>query len=499
MPLREYTSLTAKSYCTWQLSSRASCFGAQPLIIVNEIRPWALIKWPMKSSLKQALLKHDRLVPRYTSYPTAPHFKTNTDQEWYLTQLSGIPDGSEISLYVHIPFCPKLCWFCGCHTRVVNRYGPVDDYILLLQAELGMLIPHIANRNLRVSHLHFGGGSPTILKGSDFRVFVERLRNCFTFNSEAEIAIEIDPRNIDKDKVNAYARSGINRVSFGIQDFDQKVLEAVNRPQTYALDQRAIGMCRDVGIDRINIDLMYGLPYQNTDTMKSCIDKALSLSPDRVALFGYAHVPWLKKHMRLIPEESLPDAAQRIDLFETAAERFEDAGYIPVGIDHFATPEDSLTRALADNRLNRSFQGYTDDNAPYLIAFGASAISHLGGTYSQNLTYLPQYRERVQSGLFPVEKNCLLSLEDKLHARIIKNLMCQLSVNPFDEARSLGMPDYDFEGAYEYLHELAKDDLIRITADGTIHALARQATRLACSCFDTRLAASTQRRHVSSA
>lgn len=453
----------------------------------------------MKESLKQALLKHDRLVPRYTSYPTAPHFKADTNQDWYRAQLSLIPAGSEVSLYVHIPFCPKLCWFCGCHTRIVNRYGPVEDYIQLLQAELGMLIPYIINKNLKVSHLHFGGGSPTILKAYDFRVLVQRLRNCFDFNSNAEVAIEIDPRNVDKDKINAYVSSGINRVSFGIQDFDQKVLEAVNRSQTYALDQRVIGMCRDAGIDNVNIDLMYGLPHQNPATMKSCTEKALSLSPARIAMFGYAHVPWLKKHMRLMPEDELPDAEHRIDLFEIAADKFEDAGYVPIGIDHFAKPEDSLTRALADNRLNRSFQGYTDDNAPYLIALGASAISHLDNVYTQNLTYLPQYREKVQSGMFPVEKNCLRSPEDKLHARIIKKLMCQLSVNPFNEARIIGMPDYDFEGAYEYLHELAKDDLIRISADGTIHALARQATRLACSCFDTRLAASTQRRHVSSA
>lgn len=453
----------------------------------------------MNNSLKQALLKHDRLVPRYTSYPTAPHFRGCTDQDWYRAQLSAIPAGSEISLYVHIPFCPKLCWFCGCHTRIVNRYGPIEDYISLLQNELAVVSSLIKNKKLNVSHLHFGGGSPTILKGPDFLNFVETLKECFVFRGDAEIAIEIDPRNIDKDKINAYVQSGVNRASFGIQDFDQKVLDSVNRSQTYVLDHAAIDMCRDSGIKKINIDLMYGLPHQNIDTMKSCTDKALSLSPDRIALFGYAHVPWLKKHMRLISEDDLPNAAQRIDLFEIAADKFEDAGYVSIGIDHFSVPEDSLTKALADNDLNRSFQGYTDDNAPYLIALGASAISHLDGLYIQNSACLPQYREKVKSGLLPIEKSCALSVEDKLHARIIKNLMCRLSVNPFYEARMMGLPDYNFEGAYEDLHTMAKDDLIKISADGTIHALVRQATRLACSSFDTRLSVSTQRRHVSAA
>lgn len=452
----------------------------------------------MRQAVKQALLKHDRLVPRYTSYPTAPHFKAGAPQNWYQERLEAIPDGSAISLYIHVPFCPKLCWFCGCHTRITNRYAPVGDYLDLLTAELKMLLPYISGRGLTISHLHFGGGSPTILNASDFQMLMTALREYFDFSPHAEIAIEIDPRNIDKKKVEAYAQNGVNRVSFGIQDFNQQVMAAVNRPQSYELDLEAITLCRDAGIQKINFDLMYGLPHQSGDTIKITAEKALTLNPDRIALFGYAHVPWLKKHMRLISEDSLPSPEQRLELFEVAAAVFEENGYIPVGIDHFAREDDSLTASLRDHRLRRNFQGYTDDNASYLIALGASAISHFDDAYAQNLTFLPQYRDRVAAGTFPIEKYCVLDDRDKLHGRIIKEMMCNLSVNPLKEADAAGLDDYDFAEVYEHLYALAEDDLVRILPDGTIHALVRQAARLVCANFDTRLSASTQRRHVSS-
>ena len=451
----------------------------------------------MKQTVKQALLKHDRLVPRYTSYPTAPHFMAGASQNWFQEKLAAIPDSSAISLYIHVPFCPKLCWFCGCHTRITNHYAPVEEYLALLLAELTMLLPYISGRGLRISHLHFGGGSPTILNASDFQMLMAALQEHFGFVPDAEIAIEIDPRNINKEKVEAYAASGINRVSFGIQDFDPRVMAAVNRPQTYELDLEAINLCRDAGIEKINFDLMYGLAHQTNYTMRLSAEKALSLHPDRIALFGYAHVPWLKKHMRLLPEDALPSAEQRLELFEVAAAVFEDNGYIPVGIDHFAREGDALTAALRDHRLRRSFQGYTDDGAANLIALGASAISHFDDAYTQNLTFLPQYRDRVAAGTFPIEKYCVLDEADKLHGRIIKEMMCNLSVNPLKEADAAGLGDYDFAQVYEQLHALAEDDLVRILPDGTIHALVRQAARLVCAHFDTRLSASTQRRHVS--
>lgn len=456
-------------------------------------------KYFMKEPLKSALLRHDRMVPRYTSYPTAPHFIKGPAQEWYAEQLSSIPDGSDISLYIHVPFCPKLCWFCGCHTRIVNKYTAVEEYIRLLFTELDRILPYVSGRGIKISHLHFGGGSPTILKAADFRKLIKKINNHFDWVGGAEIAIEIDPRNVDAVKIRSYAEIGVNRVSLGIQDFDEQVMEAVNRPQSYDLDKQIVGLCRDNGIDRINLDLMYGLPFQTQDTMKKCAELALSLQPDRIALFGYAHVPWLKKHMRLMNEDHLPTAAQRVDLFEDCAQIIEDAGYLSIGIDHFASDTDGLSVALRNHKLRRNFQGYTDDCAKYLIGLGASAISHFNGTYSQNATFIPQYRDQVAGGNFAVEKYCVLTDIDKLHAAIISEMMCYLKVNPFEIADSFGLASYDFSSIYEQLWPLQKDNLIVIDGQGAIHATVRQATRLVCACFDMRLTQSTMRRHVSSA
>ena len=454
----------------------------------------------MQADLKQALLKNDRMVPRYTSYPTAPHFKPCTDAVWLQNRLATIRDGQSLSLYIHIPFCPQLCWFCGCNTRIVSHYAPVTDYLALLAAEIDMTAAAVSGKNLRVTRLHFGGGSPTILTADDFLRLMDRLQNAFSFDPGAEIAIEIDPRNLTPDKAAAYARCGVNRVSFGIQDFDKQVMETVNRPQSFTLDRQAIDNCRDYGIESVNIDLMYGLPHQTVQTMTACAAMALTLAPSRIALFGYAHVPWMKKHMRLIPEDHLPQAADRIDLFETAAQSFENADYIPVGIDHFAREGDALVSAMRGQHLHRNFQGYTDDDTDILIGLGASAISAFGDAYKQNMTFMPQYRDRVMAGILPVEKICRLDRADQLHATIINRMMCCLSVNPYTESRHIGMPDYDFSANYNQLEPLARDGLVLIAADGTVHALVRQAARLICACFDARLSAgaTTASRHVTS-
>ena len=454
----------------------------------------------MQADLKQALLKHDRMVPRYTSYPTAPHFQPCPDSIWLQERLANIRQGQYLSLYVHIPFCPQLCWFCGCNTRIVSQYAPITDYLALLTAELNMTAAALSEKNLRVTRLHFGGGSPTILTADDFLRMMDSLKNAFTFAPGAEIAIEIDPRNLTPDKAAAYARGGVNRVSFGIQDFDAQVMEAVNRPQSFVLDRQAIDTCRDNGIQSVNIDLMYGLPYQTVQTMDACASMALALKPSRIALFGYAHVPWMKKHMRLIPEDHLPQSADRLDLFETAAQSFENANYIPVGIDHFAREDDTLVAAMRGQCLRRNFQGYTDDDTDILIGLGTSAISAFGDSYKQNMTFMPQYRDRVAAGVMPIEKVCHLDRTDQLIARIINRMMCTLSVNPYTEAHQSGLSNYDFSASYTQLKELARDGLVLISPDGTIHALVRQAARLICACFDARLppGGSGGSRHVTS-
>ncbi|MCM2344666.1 MAG: oxygen-independent coproporphyrinogen III oxidase [Alphaproteobacteria bacterium] len=437
------------------------------------------------------------MVPRYTSYPTAPHFKTGATQDWLRAALERIPARTQISLYIHVPFCNQLCWFCGCHTRVTNRYGAVADYTDWLMQELDLLAPVLKPKNLEVRYLHFGGGSPTMLRPSDFRRIMSRLRKVFRFGVQAGISIEIDPRAASEEKFAAYEKAGVNRASLGVQDFNQQVMDSVNRSQDYKTCERAIKMCRDYGIKNVNIDLMYGLPYQTQSTIKETAEKALALDPQRIALFGYAHVPWLKKHMRLIQEEALPSVEQRLDLFETASDVFEGVGYIPVGIDHFCKETDSLVTALRENNLSRNFQGYTDDNCPYLLALGASGISRLGDVYVQNFVHLPPYRDRVVSGQLPVDKFCEMTEQDKIRARVIEKMMCTLSVNPLAEAARLGMPDHDFAGVYESVMPLVRDGLSRVSADGTIHALARQSARLVCAAFDQYLPVAAEQRHVS--
>jgi oxygen-independent coproporphyrinogen-3 oxidase len=450
----------------------------------------------MQDNTLRALLKHDRMVPRYTSYPTVPHFTAEVPSGWFEDRLAALAPGSSVSVYIHIPFCPRLCWFCGCNTSIVSKYDAVASYVETLRAEIGRTGQAVAAKKLRLGHVHFGGGSPTMVKEEDFAGIMGDLHRHFAVDDDAEIAVEIDPRHMDARKAALYAACGVNRASFGMQDFDPAVMAAVNRPQSFARDREALAQCRAAGIDRVNIDLMYGLPHQTAPGMADCARKALALRPDRVALFGYAHVPWMKKHMRMIREGTLPDRALRPLLFERAAAVFEDAGYIPVGIDHFAREGDSMVTALRAGRLRRSFQGYTDDDAPVLLGFGASAISRIGDAYKQNCTALPAYRDHVSQGCSPVEKYCVMSDEDRLCAAIIEAMMVNLCVNPRAVARTEFGQERDFAACYAALAPLAADGLVRITPDGTVHALVRQAARLTCAVFDHHLPAQTAGRHV---
>jgi len=273
----------------------------------------------MNTDLKTTILKYDRAVPRYTSYPTAPHFKEGFSRETYVGWLEALPAQTALSLYIHIPFCDVICWYCGCHTKATKRYEPVNDYVDMLIREIDMMAAHIPNHCI-VKHLHFGGGSPTILQPAEFKRVMDALYRHFTFADDAERAIEGDPRGMEDDKLKAYADTGINRVSLGVQDFDPKVMETINRVQPYEVVFDCVERIRKHGIDKLNMDFIYGLPFQTLDTTVKTMHQALTMTPDRLALFGYAHVPWMKKHMRLIKNETLPDKSLRYDLFNKAAE-----------------------------------------------------------------------------------------------------------------------------------------------------------------------------------
>jgi oxygen-independent coproporphyrinogen-3 oxidase len=401
-----------------------------------------------------------------------------------------LPTGGPLSLYIHIPFCETLCWFCGCNTKATRRYAPVAAYLDGLRREIDLVSRHLPEAQT-VSHLHFGGGSPTLLSAVDFSWLMTFLDQCFGFAAEAEIAIEIDPRTVDAERIRAYAGAGVNRASVGIQDFDRTVQTAINRLQPFGMTAGVVDELRAAGIDKLNFDLMYGLPHQTVAGVETMIDQAVGLAPERVALFGYAHVPWMKKHQRLIPKEALPDAQTRFAQQEAAAARLVGAGYVRIGLDHFARPEDPLAQAAARSELRRNFQGYTTDAAAALIGFGASAISSLPQGYVQNHTETRTYLEDTGSGRLPVSKGVVLSDDDRLRRAAIEQLMCSLRLDAGNSRYAALVA-----AARDRLRDLELDGLIAVRG-GTLEVreAGRPFVRQVAAVFDAYLAEAQKGRH----
>ncbi|MCB1652159.1 MAG: oxygen-independent coproporphyrinogen III oxidase [Alphaproteobacteria bacterium] len=441
--------------------------------------------------LKDRILRYDRMVPRYTSYPTAPHFRPGFDHKAYADWLTAIPQESRLSLYLHVPFCPKMCWYCGCHTKITRRYAPVEDYAHLLIREIEIL-GGVLGSSRKATNIHFGGGSPGMLRARDFSLIMETLAKTFTITSDAEIALEIDPREITENRIKAYADHGLNRASIGVQDFNDETLKAVNREQPFELTQKTVEMLRNQDIEGINFDLLYGLPYQTVKTMEETIEKSVSLSPSRFALFGYAHVPWMKKHMRLIPDQSLPQKEIRYDLFEKGSNLLQEAGYLPVGIDHFARPDDELIKAYKNKTLRRNFQGYTTDNADVMLGLGASSIGKLTGGYVQNSPDMPVYTQAILDGHLPTVKSCAITAEDRLRADVIEQIMCFFEVNLPEICKKHGVPTETFTADLDKLTPWIEDGLVTLSDEQTI-TIAENArptlTRLVSAAFDAYLPA----------
>lgn len=422
-------------------------------------------------------------VPRYTSYPTAPHFHEGVGSSEYGAWLRETAGSQPLSLYLHIPFCRQLCWFCGCHTRVVNHYDPVRRYLELLEAEISLV--GAAMQTSSVNHIHFGGGSPTILTAKDFSHIMLRLGECFQVASGADIAVEIDPRTVDEEKIAAYAACGVNRASIGVQDFDSEVQQAVNRLQPYEDVLEKIRILRKTGIDALNIDLIYGLPYQTLDTIRMTVERTVSLVPSRISLFGYAHVPWMKKHQQLIPQDGLPDTKTRQAMFECAAVMLEEAGYVAVGLDHFALPDDPLVIAMKEGRLQRNFQGYTTDDAGALVGFGVSAISSLPQGYAQNTSDIKAYAQSVKGGNLPIIRGYALTDEDRRRRALIMTLMCQMQVEvDFSE----------FPGEREAMEPFIAEGIVEISGSMLrVLPAYRHLLRIVASRFDAHMQESAQR------
>jgi oxygen-independent coproporphyrinogen-3 oxidase len=443
----------------------------------------------MKPELAQ---KYDLRVPRYTSYPTAPHFKPFSGED-YGRWLGELDPALPLSLYFHIPFCDEMCWFCGCYTKIVKRYEPVAEYLESLLHEIDLVAAALPAR-FRARHLHWGGGSPTMLTGEDWRRIIERLRQRFDVVPRAEVAVELDPRTATEDYVAAIAQAGVNRASIGVQDFDPVVQQAIHRIQSFEVTARVIGWLRKHGIDALNMDLMYGLPHQTVERVERMADLALTLRPNRVALFGYAHVPWMKSHQKMIDESALPGTEERWRQYEAAARRLVAAGYVAIGLDHFAHPDDELAVALAEGRLHRNFQGYTTDTAPVLIGMGASAIGALPQGYVQNMLPLKDYRETVAAGRFATAKGLALSDEDRLRRDVIERLMCDLAVDLDAVCAQHGVATGHFVDDLSKLSPLAADGVVEMHGSRIVVTEAgRPLVRLAAAAFDAYLAPGEQR------
>ncbi len=442
----------------------------------------------MQDQIGSLLSKYDQRVPRYTSYPTAPHFGPQVRPAHYRQWLAALDPGAPLSLYVHIPFCDSMCWFCGCHTKIVKRHQPVTQYLDVLLQEIDLVADALGPRR-QVCHLHFGGGSPTILAPAEVDTLFARLRGRFDILDDADIAVEIDPRDLDPAVIPALARGGVNRASIGLQDLNPKVQAAVNRMQTFEETEEVIETLRAAGIDSFNIDLMYGLPHQDVAGVAATIDGALRLAPDRLCLFGYAHVPWMKKHQRLIDEAALPGPESRFAQYMAAADRLTRAGYRWIGLDHFARPEDSLAVAAKDGTLRRNFQGYTTDGAEARIGFGPSAIGVLPQGFIQNTAVMHDYREMVASGELPIVRGRRLSDDDRLRSAVIERLMCDLSADLGRISRDFGSGAADFAAEIAALDGMLADGLVEIEQGDlgpVVHVTAkgRPFVRAACAVFD---------------
>ncbi|MBJ3783167.1 oxygen-independent coproporphyrinogen III oxidase [Devosia sediminis] len=387
----------------------------------------------MSSDTRDLVERYSLPVPRYTSYPTAPHFHGGVDAKTYARWLGELHADATLSLYLHIPYCDRLCWFCGCHTKHTLRYEPVAAYLKALYAEIDWVSAKLAGRG-RVTAIHLGGGSPTLLTSEDILALKTKLATAFTIDPSVDISIEIDPNDLDDGRYDAMAEFGLTRASIGVQDFDPRVQEAINRIQSFDQTRAVVDAMRARGVRSVNLDLLYGLPFQSEEGLARTIEAALSLRPDRVALFGYAHVPWMKPHQKMIPEDALPDRHMRFAQAQLAARLLTGAGLDPIGFDHFALPDDRLAQATRQGKLRRNFQGYTDDAADALIGLGASAIGQLPQGYVQNITPTGDYSKTVLAGSGATTRGFALAPADKLRALAISTLLCTFQLAPRDLA-----------------------------------------------------------------
>ena len=451
----------------------------------------------------ELLQRYDKPGPRYTSYPTAVEFSESFTEADYRERLSAADAQSDdpLSVYAHLPFCEERCLYCGCNVVITKHRDVAETYMQHVLLEVDLLARHLPRRR-RVSQMHWGGGTPTYYPADDlerlYRAFAER----FEFTPDAEIGIEVDPRVTTHEQVKRLAKLGFNRISLGVQDFDPEVQRTVHRIQGYDLTRELVEKSRGEGFHSVNIDLIYGLPYQTLDAFKKTLDLVMTIRPDRVAVYSFAFVPWIKAHMNHIPVEALPGPELKLGLLALTMDAFGAGGYHSIGMDHFALPEDELSRAVEARRLHRNFMGYTVQSARDMVAVGISGIGDVQGAYAQNVKKLPVYYEKLQAGRFPLERGYRLSADDVVRRYIITNLMCNLHLDVREVERLF---DLSFADAFApELAELTGADspvshgLLKVTPDALeVTGLGRMFVRNICMTFDRYLRArATQEKPV---
>ena len=439
-----------------------------------------------KQSMREELVRlfENARVPRYTSYPTAPHFSGDVGAEDYGQWLEELDARHRVSLYFHVPFCHQLCWYCGCNTTVTHNRERIIDYTDRMARELDLLEARLHSR-LKLTHLHWGGGTPTTAGAEGILSLMTRAREIFDFDNDAEIAIEIDPRSFSADDIGMLAQSGFNRVSIGVQTFDSTVQQAINRMQDFACVKTAVDGLRSAGIGRISMDLLYGLPHQTVDTLERTVSRVLEFRPDRIALFGYAHLPARIRHQRMIDESALADPTGRAAQYEAVGDMLSRAGYVAIGLDHFALPGDSMAIAARNGTLHRNFQGYTTDAADALIGVGASSIGSLPQGYVQNHVRTDDYRQSIEAGRLPVARGLRLDAQMRLDRAIIERIMCDGAVDLRQLAEGSGLPDHAAEPNAAVMGRLHELGIVR--REGTRLEVTRECRpllRLVAASFD---------------
>ncbi|MCH6574193.1 MAG: oxygen-independent coproporphyrinogen III oxidase [Bacteroidetes bacterium] len=413
--------------------------------------------------------KYDKPGPRYTSYPTAPHFNESFTNEDYVDEIvktnygEGLPD---LSLYFHLPYCDTLCFFCGCNMLITRNRERIKEYIKYVQKEIDLLRTYLLPDRMVAQH-HWGGGTPTHLNPDEINLLASYISQSFEFSKTSENSCEIDPRELTKAHLEALRNNGFNRISMGVQDFNEKVQKAINRIQPEDITRQAVEWVRELGYQSINLDLIYGLPFQTAKSFADTVDKIIDISPDRIALFNFAYVPWLKKHMALIHQEDLPTPEVRLEILKSSIEQLTDAGYVFIGMDHFAKPDDELSIALKEKKLYRNFQGYSTNAGTDLYAMGITSISQLKNIYAQNYKTEKEYYTALDNETIPTTKGYKLNEDDHIRREVIMRLMCdfELTFNSFEKRFKINFKDY-FQWGLNNLKEMEDDELVDITDDG---------------------------------